>query len=237
MLTEAGRITLTHADTIFATGEDLISTLRQRVNTRQQTLRVGSMATLSRNFQLGFLQPVLGRPDVDLILRSGPLRDLLASLEDHQLDVVLTNVVPMRDSHVQWISHALAEQPVTLVGKQERVGKGASLQDLLAHQPLILPTIESSIRTGVDALLDRMGIKPRIAAEVDDMAMLRLLARENLGLAVVPPIVVKDEIDSGLLVEAVQFPRLTESFHAITLVRRFPNPLLQQLLGEVTKTQ
>ena len=228
---------MTHADTIFATGEDLISTLRQRVNTRQQTLRVGSMATLSRNFQLGFLQPVLGRPDVDLILRSGPLRDLLASLEDHQLDVVLTNVVPMRDSHVPWISHALAEQPVTLVGKQERVGKGASLQDLLAHQPLILPTIESSIRTGVDALLDRMGIKPRIAAEVDDMAMLRLLARENLGLAVVPPIVVKDEIDSGLLVEAVQFPRLTESFHAITLVRRFPNPLLQQLLGEVTKTQ
>ncbi len=96
MLTEAGRITLTHADTIFATGEDLISTLRQRVNTRQQTLRVGSMATLSRNFQLGFLQPVLGRPDVDLVLRSGPLRDLLASLEDHQLDVVLTNVVPMR---------------------------------------------------------------------------------------------------------------------------------------------
>ncbi len=237
VLTEAGRITLTHADTIFATGEDLISTLRQRVNTRQQTLRVGSMATLSRNFQLGFLQPVLGRPDVDLVLRSGPLRDLLASLEDHQLDVVLTNVVPMRDSHVPWISHALAEQPVTLVGKQERVGKGASLQDLLAHQPLILPTIESSIRTGVDALLDRMGIKPRIAAEVDDMAMLRLLARENLGLAVVPPIVVKDEIDSGLLVEAVQFPRLTESFHAITLVRRFPNPLLQQLLGEVTKTQ
>ena len=237
VLTEAGRITLTHADTIFATGEDLISTLRQRVNTRQQTLRVGSMATLSRNFQLGFLQPVLGRPDVDLVLRSGPLRDLLASLEDHQLDVVLTNVVPMRDSHVPWISHALAEQPVTLVGKQERVGKGASLQDLLAHQPLILPTIESSIRAGVDALLDRMGIKPRIAAEVDDMAMLRLLARENLGLAVVPPIVVKDEIDSGLLVEAVQFPRLTESFHAITLVRRFPNPLLQQLLGEVTKTQ
>jgi LysR family transcriptional activator of nhaA len=37
------------------------------------------------------------------------------------------------------------------------------------------------------------------AVEVDDMAMMRLLAREGVGLAVLPPIVVRDELASGEL--------------------------------------
>ena len=104
---------------------------------------------------------------------------------------------PPRDAATPWISHAIAEQPVSLVGTPERTGGSAPLEDLLAREPLILPTVESSIRIGFDALLDRLGIRPRIAAEVDDMAMIRLLAREGIGLAVVPPIVVKDELASG----------------------------------------
>jgi LysR family transcriptional activator of nhaA len=60
--------------------------------------------------------------------------------------------------------------------------------------------------------------------------MLRLLAREDIGLAVVPPIVVKDELATGRLIEAAQLPSLRETFYAVTLERRFPNPLLRTLL-------
>ncbi|MCB0057166.1 MAG: hypothetical protein KDE45_09080, partial [Caldilineaceae bacterium] len=76
----------------------------------------------------------------------------------------------------------------------------------------------------------RLGVRPRIVAEVDDMAMLRLVAREHPGLAVVPPIVVKDELDSGVLVEVAELPGLVETFFAITLARRFPNPVLDLVL-------
>lgn len=231
VLTEAGRIALDHADTIFNAGVELVNTLKQRGDSQRRLLRIGSMATLSRNFQLTFLQPVLGQPDVEIILRSGTLKDMLESLEMHQLDVVLANGAAMRDSGTRWVSHAIAEQPVCLVGKPSRIGKGATLKELLSREPLILPTRESSIRTGIDALVDKLDITPRIAAEVDDMAMIRLLARENIGLAVVPPIVVMDELESGVLVEALQFPRLSETFYAITLSRRFPNPLLRQLIA------
>ena len=75
-----------------------------------------------------------------------------------------------------------------------------------------------------------MGSEMCIRDRVDDMAMIRLLAREGAGLAVVPPIVVKDELQSGRLVEVEQFPRLSETFFAVTLARRFPNPLLHALL-------
>jgi LysR family transcriptional activator of nhaA len=108
------------------------------------------------------------------------------------------------------------------------------LAELVASNPLILPPPDSEIRSGVDALLDRLNLRPQIAAEVEDMAMLRLLAREDLGLAVLPPIVVKDEIAAGLLQEACQLPGIAAGFYAVTMERRFPNPLLRELLhGEV----
>ena len=89
-LTEAGQIVLDHADAIFATGDELLGTLRQSGVVRQ-ALRVGSLATLSRNFQMEFLRPVLGRADIDLILRSGSAGELLRALEALSLDVVLLN--------------------------------------------------------------------------------------------------------------------------------------------------
>ena len=229
VLTEAGQIALDHADAIFAAGDELVNTLRERTSTRRRILRVGSQATLSRNFQIGYLQPLLGRDDVEIVIRSGALGDLLKSLEAHRLDVVLANISPPRDAATPWISHAIAEQPVSLIGTPERVGSGSTLEELLSRQPLVLPTIDSSIRFGLDALFDRLHIRPRIAAEVDDMAMIRLLAREGVGLAIVPLIVVKDELQSGELLEVDQFPQMSETFYAVTLKRRFPNPLLREL--------
>ncbi|WP_122522204.1 LysR family transcriptional regulator [Pannonibacter phragmitetus] len=229
-LTEAGRIALDHADAIFSAGEELIATLRQTGTTRQ-VLRVGGMATLSRNFQIAFLRPVLGRADVEVVLRSGSPAELLHQLETLNLDVVLLTRPPENKADLPFVAHKLAEQPVSLIGRPDALTAGLSLGQYLASAPLILPTRDSSVRTGFDALAARLDVSPQIAAEVDDMAMMRLLAREGLGLAVMPPIVVRDELASGLLREIDRLEGLTESFYAVTLSRRFPNPLLRDLIA------
>jgi len=230
VLTEAGRIALDHADSIFATGEELLDTLKESGGAARQVLRVGALSTLSRNFQVAFLRPILGRADVEVVLRSGGLAELFPALEALRLDVVLVNQAPARDSVTPWISHAIAEQRVSLVGTPDRVGNGGELRDLLERHPIILPSLDTGVRTGFDALADRLEVRPRIAAEVDDMAMMRLMAREGIGLAVVPPIVVKDELANGRLIEAKELPGISETFHAVTLARRFPNPLVRELL-------
>jgi len=233
-LTEAGRIALDHADSIFATGEELVATLRQGTQA-PRALRVGALATLSRNFQIGFLRPLLGREDVAVILRSGRPAELLQGLEALNLDVVLMTQPPTRETGTPFISHRLAEQRVSLVGTPSRLkAPRPGLAALLATQPVILPTPDSTVRIGFDALADRLGVRPRIAAEVEDMALIRLLAREDVGLAVVTPVVVRDELASGLLVEGGRLPGLRETFYAVTLDRRFPNPLLRSLLPRET---
>lgn len=230
LLSEAGRIALEHADGIFSLGDALLGTLKEVSCGRGRVLRVGSLATLSRNFQLTFLQPALQRHDVAVELRSGNLDMLLPLLIEHRIDVLLTHTLPPSDGATRWVPHAIASQPVALVGHPRRLRQRRRLRTLLTHEPLVVPPPASSIRLGFDALMDRMGLHPSIIAEVDDMAMLRLLARDDVGLAVVPPIVVKDELDSGILLEVEQLASLQETFFAITVPRRFPNPLLATLL-------
>ncbi len=228
-LTEAGRITLDHADAIFSTGAELVATLEGAGRARQ-ALRVGALATLSRNFQLGFLRPILDRTDVEVILRSGSPTELLEGLGTLNLDLVLMNNEPPSDSLAPYVVHRVAEQAIGLVGTRSRLDPEKPLIELLRDQPVILPTQENSVRTAFDALISRMAIRPQIVAEVDDMAMMRLLAREDIGLALVPPIVVQDELASGRLVEAKEHPQISETFFAVTLQRRFPNPLVKDLL-------
>lgn len=230
-LTEAGRIALDHADAIFLTGQELVATLTGTVQTRK-ALRVGALATLSRNFQIGFLRPILARLDVEVILRSGSPAELLEGLSTLNLDLVLMNRPPPDDSLTPFETHQIGEQEVSIVGTPDRLDPDRPIRDLLREQPFILPTTDSSLRTAFDAMASRLSVRPQIAAEVDDMAMMRLLAREDIGLALVAPIVVKDELTSGRLKEANEHPRIRETFYAVTLRRRFPNPLVQELLTQ-----
>jgi LysR family transcriptional activator of nhaA len=240
VLTEAGRIALDHADTIFQTADELSATLAE-TGLARRALRVGALATLSRNFQMQFLRPLIGRPDVEVVLRSGSQEELLRGLDSLAFDVVLTNLTPARDAASPWRVHRIDEQPVSLIGRTHRLGRpgpvgrpggpARPLAELLALHPLVLPAPGTALRVSFDALVDRLGCRPSIAAEVDDMAMLRLLAREDAGLAVIPRIVVQDELASGLLVEAARLPDMSETFLAVTRPRRFPNPLLKTLLG------
>ena len=228
-LTEVGRIALDHADRIFETGDELVATLK-RAGARLPPLRVGAISTLSRNFQLQFLRPVLMR-DAEIVLRSGGEAGLLDALKTLSLDVVLSTDPPRGTTASDFVAHRLAEQPVAIHGRPELLDH-ASLADLLGSEAFILPS-ESGVRSGFAGLSSRLGVNPRIVADVDDMAMVRLLAREGAGLAVVPSVVVQDELAAGRLNTAPFELNIVESFYAITVRRSFPHPLLGELLSDL----
>jgi LysR family transcriptional activator of nhaA len=235
-LTEAGRIALDYADSIGRTGEELMDVMRNRApGAARQVLRVGAVATLSRNFQVEFLQPALHRAEIEVVIRSGAQRELLVALHAHEIDLVLSNSPARRDAETPWHSHLLAEQAVGLVGVPSWKKKRLRFPEDFCDVPVILPSMESNTRAAFDRLTAAAGVRPRIMAEVDDMAMLRLLAREGEGLALVPPVVVRDEIDDGVLVETHRIPQIRETFYAITPSRRFPNPLVGEMVKRMAQ--
>ncbi|QMW24191.1 LysR family transcriptional regulator [Sandaracinobacteroides saxicola] len=225
LLTEAGRITLDHADTIFATGDELMATLKG-VTPGARRLRIGAQTTLSRNFQSAFLAPVLAQEDVALSLRAGTLKSLVADLEAQTLDLVLANEPAPTEAASTLSTRLIDEQPVAFVGPP---GDPLAFPMDFADRPLVLPSRDSDIRRAFDRLCAAVGFEPRVHAEADDMALLRLIARDTAALTLVPPIVVRDELADGRLTERCRLPDLSERFYALYPKRRFPNPLLIEL--------
>lgn len=229
-LTEAGRLALTYAETIFAAGSELYALMREGEFRKRQIVRIGAVATLSRNFQENFVRPLLQLEEIEMVLQSGTLTDLLTRLSVHSLDLVLSNRRVHRDAQNPWQSHRIARQPVSLVGKPRRTRRPFVFPDDLNTSTIVLPSLESEIRAGFDLLCEQHRVTYRVLAEVDDMAMLRLLARDTDAIALVPTVVVQDELRSGVLVEYCVVPQLFEDFYAITVKRHFQSPILRSLL-------
>ena len=232
-LTEAGSIVLGYAESIFDLGAELLATVRGRESGRPDLLRVGAVATLSRNFQQNLLKPLLtpgAGEDVQLVLETASLDELLDRLRVHKLDLVLSNrpTVPGADRSVE--CRRIARQSVCLVGPAPRPAGALRLPGSLDGMELIVPGHSSDIRSEFELYCAEHGVTPSIRAEVDDMAMLRLLARDSGAVAVVPEVVVQDEVRSGLLRNYGELPDVFENFYAITAKRRFQPAVLATVL-------
>jgi LysR family transcriptional activator of nhaA len=231
ILTDTGQLVLAYADNIFGLGQEMLGRLQGR-SAGVTRLRVGSVATMSRNYQENWIRPALADPAVVLTLESGLLEGLLARLVQHQLDVVLANetvpTVPDRPLHCRF----LGSQSISLVGK---AGQWA-LQSLRIPEDLdgldiALPGPRHALRAQFDTLCATAGVSPRLRAEVDDMAMLRLIARDSGWLTVLPEVVVQDELQAKLLVVVGQSTALQERFYAITTPQRHRIDVLEALLA------
>jgi len=229
-LTEFGVLALGYADSIFSLGAELISTAQGGAGQQSQRLRVGAVATLSRNFQENFLRPVIGIPDIRLSLESASLEELLERLRAHRLDLILSNKPVSADAQQRWRCRRVSRQSVCLVGPPRRRRKPFSFPEDMHDLPLLLPGRSSDIRSQFDLLCEELGLTVRAYAEVDDMAMLRLLARDSGGVTVVPEVVVQDELKQGSLHKYCELPRVFENFYAITMRRHFQSAVLKSLL-------
>lgn len=230
-LTEVGHVVLNYADGIFSLGAEMISALQAGGGQKLQQLRVGSVATLSRNFQENFLKPVIGQRDVQLVLESGGLEELLARLSVHKLDLVLSNRPVSAEASLPWRCRRIARQEVCLVGPPRAKRRTFRFPDDIAGLRFALPGRTSDIRTQFDLLCADLKIEPKVYAEIDDMAMLRLIARDSGAVALVPSVVVQDELRSGMLQQYCVVPEVYENFYAITTQRRFQPALLKALLA------
>ena len=231
-LTEVGNLVLGYAESIFSLGSELLATVSGGEGQRVQQLRVGAVATLSRNFQQNILRPVMGLEPIQLVLESASLEDLLERLRVHKLDLILSNRPVTADAHQPWRCRRISHQRVCLVGPPRPKKKTFRFPQDLTQVRLLLPGRSSDIRNQFDLLCADLGMELRPYAEVDDMAMLRLLARDSGGVAMVPEVVVQDEVQAGILQKYCAVPKVFENFYAITTRRYFQPTALRLLLAK-----
>ncbi|WP_414660054.1 LysR family transcriptional regulator [Horticoccus sp. 23ND18S-11] len=225
-LTESGQVALQHAETIFETGRELMTSFRSANRGEQRVLRLGAVGPLSKNLQFDFIQPLLAGDRTKVVVVAGGLDQLARQLREHRLDLVLSNIPLRADQEHNVFNHLLGEVPVFLVGGRPLKGTRQRFPHFLRGRPLFLPSHQSHVRMDFDLLLRKAGIEPEVRAEVDDMALLRLLALSGEGLALVSKIVVERELESRQIKFMLRVPGLVERFYALTARKRFENAWL-----------
>ncbi|MFZ9596477.1 MAG: LysR family transcriptional regulator [Bdellovibrionia bacterium] len=230
-LTENGYVAFRYAETIFGAGQELLDFMHHRPKEGKQLLRIGALGSLSRNLQLKFLEPILARKDVRFSLIVGDSKRLFRLLQDHQVDVVLSTQLAGEIEGRGFYTHLLMQSPLCLVSRSPLRKK--NLRDSLQSGRIFLPSASLESRSEFDHYLEAHQISIHLAGEVDDVALLRLLALNGRGLVVIPRMGVLSDVQSKKLHVIHEFETITQKYYAITRQKRFPNELIRDLVQKV----
>ena len=228
VLTETGQLVYTYAERIFSVGEELIDLLRRGSGTGATQLRIGVSDALPKLVACAIIEPAL-QSDAPprVICHEDKAERLLAELAVHGFDIVLSDSPIGPTVKVRAFNHALGECGVSFFGV---ASLAAAVRDdfpaALNEVPLLLPTGTTMLRRSLDRWFEANEIRPRIAGEFEDSALLKVFGQRGAGVFPAPAIV-RNEIVRQYrvkLIETVEDVR--EQFYAITLERTLKNPLV-----------
>jgi LysR family transcriptional activator of nhaA len=95
--------------------------------------------------------------------------------------------------------------------------------------PFLLPTSNTTLRHSLDQWFDRKGIAPRVVAEIEDSAVLKVFGQGGAGLFAAPT-AVEREVRRQYTVRVVgRITEVRERFYAISVERRIRHPAVLAL--------
>lgn len=226
VLTDAGQIALGYADEIFALGLELTNAIRQQPTAQTLRLHVGVADSVPKLVTHEIIKPVFAMPRaIHVICREGKIEDLLAQLAAHRLDIVLADEPPSSSHGMRVFDHKLGESGVTFFAtaawtKRLRKGFPKSLHDA----PALLPAESTSLRRSLERWFQEIGVRPRVVADFEDAALMKVIAAEGRGFIALPS-VVSDEAIARFSLRAIgTSDRCRVEFHAISAERRITHP-------------
>jgi len=231
-LTEMGVIVLGYSETIFSTGQELLSFVQNRPETNRHIIRIGALGSLSRNLQAQLLLPLLDKNNVQFSVVVGDFKRLTRLLKDHALDTILTTSMPDEDGQDELHAHLLTESPVCMVATRGQRLRNLSLSEVLHDQKVFLPSRAMESRAEIDHYLSRHKITINLVGEIDDVALLRALAIKGKGVVVVPKIGVAQDLEDETLVVLYEFKNIKQRYYAMTRQKKFPNPVIESLINQ-----
>jgi len=236
VLTDAGQIALRHADEIFGLGNDLVSSLKQRPTERALKLHVGVADSLPKLVTYEILKPALELSAVHLVCREGKIDELLAQLGTHRLDIVLADEPASSSVKFRAFNHRLGESAVTFcaapsLAARLRRGFPKSLDDV----PALLPIENSPLRRALESWFRARKVTPRVVAEFEDLALMKVMAAQEQGVVPVPSVVVQEAVERYGLREIGAAENCREEFYAITAERKITHPVVSILTGHARR--
>lgn len=228
VLTDVGRLVLRYADEIFSLGQELTNAVQQRPSAAEARLHVGVADSLPKLVTYDILKPIfeLAEP-IRVICREGKISDLLAQLATHRLDVVLADE-PAPSSHgVRAFTHKLGESGISFCAVEplaKRLKRG--FPKSLHGAPALLPADSTSLRRSLEQWFRSIEVQPRVIADFEDAALMKVVATDGAGFVALPAVVAADARARYGLITIGRTEQCRDTFYAITAERRITHPAL-----------
>jgi LysR family transcriptional activator of nhaA len=226
VLTEMGRTVFAYAEDIFSLGRELMDVVKNRPIGRPLHLDVGVVDVMPKIAVQLLLEPAfhLSQP-VKIACREASADQLLARLATHELDVVLSDSPVDPNLKVRAYGHLLGECGIIFVAtpKVARRLKG-KFPGCLNAGAMLLPTDNSGLGRNLRFWLDTHGIRPFIAGEFEDYALLRAFGFAGTGVFPVPSVFKREIQNEGKVRIIGSTDEVRTHFYAISAERKIQHP-------------
>ena len=230
-LTDTGSLVKHYADDIFSLGGELAQVVRGR-QSASQVLNVGIVNSIAKLISYRVLQPILeDQSGLRLCCREGELDDLLADLAVHRLDLVLSDRRMPVTTSVKAYNHSLGESGIALFSKPAVMRRyQRDFPRSLHGAPMLLPGRGSAMRRELDDWFERIEVEPRVVAEFDDSALLKMFGAGDAGVFPAPH-AIAPEIERMYSARVIGLAEgVRETYMAISPERRLKNPAVLRVI-------
>jgi LysR family transcriptional activator of nhaA len=233
-LTDAGQVVFGYAEEIFALGSELMNAVKQRPGAKTLRLYVGVVDSFPKLVTNEILSPVFALPQTaHVICREGKMEDLLAQLAAHRLDIVLSDEPASSSVNFKTFSHSLGDTGTTFCAEKQlaaRLRRG--FPKALHDAPALLPAENTTLRRALETWFREQHIQPRVVAEFEDLALMKVMAAEGRGFIAIPTLAAKDAVGHYGFQTIGKADQCRVQFHAITAERRIAHPAAALITGQ-----
>lgn len=230
--TDLGRMVFRYADEIFSLGREMLDTIRGRPVAGPLSLKAGVVDVLPKLIVRRLLEPALQLPErVKLVCLEDKEDALLAELAMHTLDVVLSDAPLRAGLSVKAYSHLLGECGITFFAVEKLAEKLREKFPLSLHEaPMLLPMEMTALRGGLERWFASLGIRPAIAGEFDDNALLNVFGQEGDGIFVAPTVIETEVLRQHKVQVVGRTQAVKERYYAISVERIIKHPAVAAIL-------
>ena len=101
--------------------------------------------------------------------------------------------------------------------------------------PLLLPPVHTARRRALEAWVESIGVRPRVVAECDDRALIKVFGQHGAGVFAAPRAIAAQMRRMYGVVSLGRAGRLRETYYAISVERRLQHPAVAAIAEAARK--
>lgn len=224
--TEVGQVVFTYAEDIFALGKEMVDTVKGRPTGHPLNVVVGIADVVPKEISHALIRPaLLLREQVKITCREDNQEHLLAELAIQELDVVLSDTPIGPPTKIRAYNHLLGECGSTFFATSDLARKyPRNFPKVLNVAPLLVPADNTNMRRALDQWFDSIQVRPLVAGEFEDFALLRQFGESGMGLFAAPTVLENEFRKERKLKVIGRAESVRNRYYAISVERKLKHP-------------